>query len=97
MPELLCEPLCQHCQQAPRRRPRGLCHGCHKDKEVRLLYPQRASKYNNRGVCPDFAGEAMLPPPAEATPGPAKFATLAARAAAGLALFHPRDRQPSLD
>jgi hypothetical protein len=83
---------CRHCQRPKVNRPRGLCWPCYYLPGVRELYPS-TSKFGRRGVA---EGKALLPPlPTDATPGsPAKIAVLEARAAAGVALWHPLDWRP---
>lgn len=83
-------PPCRHCRRALVCRPRGLCWCCYYAPGVRDRYPV-TSKYGRRGVG-DFYRVAPLPDPTAALPGtPKKVAVLAARAAAGTALFHPKD------
>jgi hypothetical protein len=71
-------------------RPRGLCWLCFYAPGVKDRYPS-SSRYGRRGVG-NIAGGHALPEPTACLPGtPEKVAVLAARAAAGLALFHPAD------
>ncbi len=76
---------------------RGLCNGCHKDKGVRVLYPSRSRARQNRDGL--GLGNAEPPPctePTAAIQGTAeKIAVLAARAAAGVSLWHPLDGKPT--
>ena len=80
---------CRHCPRLAAR-PRGLCFGCHKDLAVRAMYPS-TSKFARRGV--GVTGSYALP--AEPTTAAAgsweKVGVLAARAEAGVCLFHPGD------
>lgn len=79
------------------RRPLGLCWTCYYAPGVRGLYPP-TSKYAYRGV---NHGNRQATPPAEraaALPATAeKVAVLAARAAAGLGLWHAGDAVRSLE
>ena len=89
--------LCRHCHKGPANRPRGLCSRCHGDRVVRVLYPTSAHKGARRSR-EDFYGFAPPPEPTGARPGTVdKFIELAARADAGLELFHPRDAVLDLD
>jgi hypothetical protein len=80
---------CRHCQARPANRRRGLCSTCYYKPAVRALYSS-TSKFGRRGL-KDFCGGYQLPAPCAAPPGPAKVPTLEERAAAGLALWSPKD------
>ena len=68
--------------------PRGLCHACYFDPEVRALYP--AAGKNARGVVSPSVRRACVP--TDAPPGTeAKILVLIDRAAAGRELWHRRD------
>jgi len=87
------DPLCQHCRQYKRTRPRGLCRRCHKDRKVRLLYPP-VSPHGRR--MPAFM-DTIGPRPAaksatSARPGSAeKMQVLQARIASGLNPWSAQD------
>ena len=83
---------CQHCHQRVATRPRGLCWVCYQSAAIRAAYVS-TSKYAHVGVGNDPSSGQQLPEePTMAAPGTAaKIEVLAARAAAGLALWHPQD------
>jgi hypothetical protein len=80
---------CKHCRERMGYRARGLCWSCYHTPAVLELYPPQP-----KGGLP-LAGNARGRPaaaPTAALPGtPEKLAVLAARAAAGEHLWHPRD------
>ena len=85
--------VCPHCGRARCEYRRGLCHSCWNDPVIRSAYPSRTSRRtgvaDKNGRVPPAAG------PTDAMPGSEdKLAVLAARAAAGCALFHPDDYAP---
>jgi hypothetical protein len=83
-------PFCRHCHRIAVTRPRGLCWGCYYTPGVREQYPP-TSKHGRRGAGAYLAGGFKLPDePTAAAPGsPEKVAALEARAAVGVALWHP--------
>jgi hypothetical protein len=82
---------CRHCGASNVTRPRGLCWRCFDAPGVRQLYPS-AAKRPGHGLT-DPHGERPLPShPTTALPGsPEKVAVLEARAALGVAWWHPLD------
>ena len=87
-------PLCRHCRIARVNRPRGLCWSCYHTPGVRDRYATAStSRYSGIDAVPDRHGRTPLPDaPTTARPGTAdKVAVLAARAAAGVSLWHPGD------
>ena len=71
---------------------RGLCNGCHRDRAVRALYPSRSrASYNPGGLGLGNAEPPPCPMPTAVLPGPDRVAVLAARAEAGVGLWHPQD------
>jgi len=81
--------MCRHCQEDRYLFARDLCRRCFDQPDIRALYP--VAPHGRRGV---GRHNAPTPPaePTDAAPGSAaKLQVLAARAAAGQALFHPRD------
>jgi len=87
-----------HCGEVRRILARGLCTVCHRTPAVCCLYPPIRDCRRRQPEVPDFFGRAKLPADAtQAQPGSQdKVAVLEARAAAGLALFHPGDIRPDL-
>lgn len=88
-------PMCKHCGREPVTRPRGLGHRCYYTPGIRDRYGWTDDRTaGSRGVA---LTNAEPPPPAEPTAAlqgtEEKIAVLAARAAAGVGLFHPRDGQ----
>lgn len=82
---------CRHCKKGLVNRPRGLCWGCYYTPGVKELYPS-TSKYARRGNGGGMAGLPLAPETTAALPGTAeKVAVMAARSAAGFAIFHPKD------
>jgi hypothetical protein len=85
---------CQHCNKGKICRPRGLCFPCYYTPAIRERFPS-TSKYAYRGVGNHFR-LGSLPTPTDAVPGsPEKIEIMAARAAAGEQLHHPRDAKHS--
>ena len=88
---------CQHCHAGPRTLyGRGLCSRCWRDFAIRALYAPLNGYRRHRpkeDLIPDCNGIPPLPTtPTTAWPGSEeKMAVLAARAQAGLAIFHPLD------
>lgn len=85
---------CLHCGGRLISRPRGLCHRCYYDVEIRERYefldPELAEKYLEHGTGLEPA--LTEPTPTTARPGtPEKVEVMAARAARGEWLFHPLD------
>jgi len=80
-------PVCRHCHRRAVHRPRGLCFRCYGTPAVHAAYfPARAPRVTD-------VVDPKTPAPTNHAPGtPEKMAVLAARAAAGEHLFHPRDR-----
>ena len=78
--------LCRHCHKRSCVRPRGLCGRCYNDIETRDLYPAQ-SRYRETNRVPALPDSATT-----ARPGTEeKVAVMAARFAAGRAVFHPDD------
>jgi len=90
---------CRHCHRKKANRPRGLCWPCYYRPGVRDLYPASGSRYARRGVGTDNRRLPLPTTPTATVPGsPERVAVLAARAAAGVSLFHPDDttaREPA--
>jgi hypothetical protein len=82
---------CRHCHRAKVNRPRGLCWVCYYAVGIREHYVTD-SKFLRRGVGNGAKGVKLPAKPTDAPPGTAeKVKTLTARAAAGVALWHPDD------
>lgn len=82
--------ICLHCQQPRSLAARGLCWVCHKDPDVRDLYPCRAPGRQPEG--PTVGDSRQSADPTPALPGTAeKMAVMEERARAGESLFHPED------
>lgn len=87
-------PDCRHCLRPCGAHARGLCRSCYAKPGVRGLYPPLRG---NGPRVPDRPRRVDWPAPTAALPGTeAKLAVLAARAAAGQWLFHPRDARPEV-
>lgn len=87
---------CRHCHSRRALHTRRMCWTCYYAQGVRELYPS-TSKFTKRGVGLS-GGLVPAPSPTAALPGtPDKIEVLAARAAAGVALFHPGDAPYQVD
>lgn len=86
---------CRHCGRTRYMEARRLCHRCYKDPAIRPLYRPKGGPDGGgmRGIGLGNIQSLPLPEsPTDARPGSeAKIAVLAARAAAGRRLWHPRD------
>ena len=83
---------CRHCQVRLRCRSKGLCSTCSSTPSIRAMYASEV----NRGV-EDFCGAPPLAEPTDTIPGTeSRIAVYQERAAAGLAVFHPRDAKAVL-
>lgn len=78
---------CRHCNSHRSLRQRGLCWACYFNRDIRALYPATEMQ---RGVR-DYCGNSRLPEPVAIPPGPGKVEVMAARAAKGQSIFHPKD------
>jgi len=86
------KPTCRHCHRKPVNRPRGMCWNCYYTPGVRNHYGCRdVGGSSRKGLALDNAEPPPCPAPTTILPGPAKVAVLAARAEAGVSLFHPQD------
>jgi hypothetical protein len=84
--------ICQHCRRNKANRPRGLCWACFYTPGVRERYGWRGvGGSSQRGLGLTNAEPPPCPVPTPVPPGPGKVAVLAARAEAGVGLFHPDD------
>lgn len=82
---------CCHCQARLTTGSRRLCWTCYQDANLRAVHLS-TDRRARQGVGNDNAAAHPLPEPTRAAPGTAaKIEVLAARAAAGLALWHPQD------
>jgi hypothetical protein len=85
--------VCQHCgrRKADKHR-KGLCWACGQSPEIRARYAP-VSYHGRRSAVPAVARGALPATPTDTLPGSeGRLRVLEERAAAGLALFHPRDR-----
>ncbi len=82
---------CRHCGRVPATRPRRLCRTCYQVLSVRNRYPTRGGPTDKIGLGTGNTDPPPCPEPTAIRPGPAKVAILAARAEAGVSLWHPRD------
>ena len=86
--------MCKHCRTHKANRPRGLCWTCYYTPVIRARYDWRnVGGSGNRGISNGNFDPPPCPEPTSVMPGPAKVAILAARAEAGVSLWHPRDTQ----
>lgn len=84
-------PPCSNCGAKPVSRGRGLCWRCSRTPGVKEKFPP-VSKFGKRGVANGCFTPTAVPEPTPARPGTAeKVEVLAARAAAGLALWNDAD------
>lgn len=83
--------LCVHCKRNKGVQGGGLCSGCWRRPEIRLLHPANA-KHSARGLVAGNRAAPLDEEPTMAIPGSVeKQAVMAWRAEQGLAIFHPRD------
>jgi|GEM_PF-2825357 len=84
---------CRHCQKAPASRPRGLCWGCYKCREIRRRYTR---KFLPSSIHDRYCNPPLPPSPTTARAGTReKLAVLCIRAMFGLNLWHPDDGPPA--
>jgi hypothetical protein len=85
---------CLHCNKPAARHGRGLCQRCYKKRAIRALFPAGNSRLGLWAGPLPAAREAAFRPTAHLPGTEGKVAVMAARAAAGLPLFHPDDARP---
>lgn len=84
-------PLCVHCKESLRSRPRGLCWTCYYTPSIRALYPV-TSKYHQHGEANGYRNSRLPKCPTSARPGSEeKIMVMIARVQRGEGIFHPED------
>lgn len=83
---------CVHCDKHKATRARGLCDRCHRNRDIREIYPAKAGWWGNDN---DHMRSSRTPSePTSALPGTEeRIVVMALRAERGEKLHHPEDKQ----